>query len=111
MLIEATKPLRVRLPQGELNLEPGKPVEMADEQARRLLVKARGKVRVVPSWLTAWRGIADLVHGVTLDDPRVPAIMTAIELCDVAFAADDWSAFQQATEVVRQAVAGPNHER
>lgn len=59
-----------------------------------------------PTWLTAWRGIVDLVHGVTLEDPRLPHIMAALQLCDAAFEADDWAAFEQATKAVRQALKG-----
>lgn len=35
-----------RWPGGEIRLEPGKPVELPDERAKRLLAKAPGKVRV-----------------------------------------------------------------
>lgn len=49
MLIEAiARPLRVRLPDRVLRLEPGTPVEMPDLQAAKLLRKARGKVRRLP---------------------------------------------------------------
>jgi len=37
-----------RWPGGEVRLEPGKPIELPDERARRLLAKAVGRVRVVP---------------------------------------------------------------
>ena len=36
-----------RWPGGEIRLEPGKPVELPDERAKRLLAKAPGRVRVV----------------------------------------------------------------
>lgn len=50
MLIEATvKPLTYRWPQGEVRLEPGHPVELPDDRAQRLLEKAPGRVRAVPS--------------------------------------------------------------
>lgn len=35
-------------PGGEVRLEPGKPVDLPDERAKRLLTKAPGRVRVVP---------------------------------------------------------------
>ena len=49
MLIEALKPLLVRLPSGDLHLTPGKPVDLPDKQARKLLTKAQGKVKLVPT--------------------------------------------------------------
>ncbi len=50
MLLEAVeKPIIYRWPQGEVRLEPGKPVELPDDRAQRLLEKAPGKVRAVPS--------------------------------------------------------------
>lgn len=45
MLIEVSSPLTVRLPTGEVHLVPGQPVELPDEQAKRLLAKASHKVR------------------------------------------------------------------
>lgn len=47
MLIEALAPLRLRLPERDLALRPGEPVELPDNQARRLMEKAGGKVRQV----------------------------------------------------------------
>ena len=47
MLIEALLPLRLRLPAGYLELEPGVPVELPDHLAQRLLKKAVDKVRIV----------------------------------------------------------------
>ena len=48
-MIEALKPLTIRLRSGELHLKPGVLVELADEQARRLLAKAPNRVRAVAS--------------------------------------------------------------
>lgn len=51
-----------RWPAGEIRLEPGKPIELPDERAQRLLAKVPGKVRVVPpppvrpGWLITYRG-------------------------------------------------------
>lgn len=47
MLIEALTPLTVRLPERDLQLRPGEPVDLPDEQAAKLLAKALGKVRAV----------------------------------------------------------------
>ena len=67
MLIEASLPLTVRLPSGPIHLKPGQPVDLPDEQAKRLLEKAPNKVRMVqdasplvrPGVTIEWQG-ADL---------------------------------------------------
>ena len=46
-MLEALEPLTYRWPDGEVRLEPGKPVSLPDERARRLLAKAQGKVRAI----------------------------------------------------------------
>ncbi len=58
------------------------------------------------SWLTAWREVVALTRGITIADPRMPAIMEALKRCDAAFEADRWAAFERATAVLRQAVKG-----
>ncbi len=66
MLIEALKPLTVKLPAGDLQLKPGFPVNMAEDRALKLLAKAPGKVRMVqPHALTFQLG--DLIHWQTWD--------------------------------------------
>jgi hypothetical protein len=48
MQIEAiSAPLTYRWPEGEVNLQPGKPIELPDDRALKLLAKAPGKVRIV----------------------------------------------------------------
>src|SRR5262245_14233184 len=48
MRLEATgSPFVYRWPGGEIRLEPGKPIELPDERAKRLLDKAPGRVRVI----------------------------------------------------------------
>ena len=49
MLIEVSSPLTVRLPSGEVHLTPGQPMDLPDEQAKRLLKKVPSKVRAVSS--------------------------------------------------------------
>ena len=55
LLIEALKPLTVKLPAGELQLKPGCPVNWPEDRALKLLSRAKGKVRLVepanPDWL------------------------------------------------------------
>ena len=54
MIIECIgSPFTYRWPTGEVHLEPGKPVDLPDERARRLLDKAPGKVRVCPLTIAA----------------------------------------------------------
>lgn len=48
MLIEALKPLRVRLPDRDIHLVPGHPVDLSDEDGQKLLARAPTKVRRVP---------------------------------------------------------------
>ncbi len=62
MIVEAVGESFVyRWPGGEIRLEPGKPIELPDERAQRLLAKVPGKVRVVPpplirpGWLVTYR--------------------------------------------------------
>ena len=47
MLIEALQPLLVHLPDCDLQLEPGQPVDILDDHAVRLLAKVPDKVRRV----------------------------------------------------------------
>ena len=47
MKIEAIKPLTVHLQDGDLDLEPGVPVNVSDDIGRKLLMKAQGVVRLV----------------------------------------------------------------
>ncbi len=51
MLLEAVDcPIRYRLADGhEIRLTPGQPVDLPDSQARKLLVRAVGRVRIVAS--------------------------------------------------------------
>jgi hypothetical protein len=47
LVVAITKPIRYRWPGGEARLVPGKPVDLPEDRAKRLLKKAAGKVRVV----------------------------------------------------------------
>lgn len=51
MRIEALTSFTYRWPGGEVHLEPGKPIDLPDDRAQRLLNKAPGKVRVCPPTL------------------------------------------------------------
>ena len=54
MLIEAIgKPITYKWPGGEVHLEPGKPIDLPDARAQRLLSKAPGKVRMATPTIAA----------------------------------------------------------
>ena len=107
MLIEAMTPLTVKFSTGDIRLTPGVPVEIPTAQARRLILKAQGKVREVKrDWSPSWRELAALTYGITANDPRLPVVMAALNACDTAYLANDWAAFQQAGLTVRQRVEG-----
>ena len=90
MLIEATKPLTVKFSTGDIRLTPGVPVELPTAQARRLILKAQGKVREAKrDWSPIWRELATLTYGITADDPR----RAALNACDDAYLNGDWEAF------------------
>ncbi len=47
MLIEASAPLKLKLPTEDVHLQPGVPVALPDSYAQRLLAKVPGKIRVL----------------------------------------------------------------
>jgi len=107
MLIEATTPLTVKFPTGDIRLTPGVPVEIPTAHAHRLIIKAQGKVReTTRGWLPTWRELATLSSGITADDPRLPVVMAALNACDDAYLSGNWEAFRQAAERVRNTTAG-----
>lgn len=107
MLIESVTPLRVKLPTGDIRLTPGVPVEIPTAQARRLILKAQGKVREAKrDWSPSWQELAALTFGLTPDDPRLPVVMVALNACDDAYLSGDWTAFRLAAARVRNAVDG-----
>lgn len=83
MLIEATTPLTVKFPTGEIRLTPGVPVEIPTAQAYRLIIKAQGKVREAKrNWSPTWRELAALTSSLTADDPRLLTVMAALNGCE-----------------------------
>ena len=107
MLIESTTPLTVKLPNGDIRLTPGVPVEIPTAQAYRLIIKAQGKVREAKrDWSPTWRELATLSAGITVDDPRLPVVMAALNQCDDAYLSGDWVTFRQAAVRVQHAVDG-----
>ncbi len=113
MQLEAVgTPLRYRLRTGqEIFLKPGVPVELPDTSARWLLNKAGHRVRVVRrDWLREWRDLAEQTSGLTAEDPRVKPVLAALDVCDAAFMADEWEAFEQARNGVLRAMEGASAE-
>lgn len=105
MWIEATTPVTVKFPTGDIRLTPGVPVEIPTAQAQRLLVKAEGKVREAKrDWLASWRELAQATHGIMPDDYRFIPVLAGLTQCDHAFIADDWPAFKRAAVEVMQIV-------
>lgn len=108
MLIEALEPLTVRLPTGKVCLlVPGQPVEFSEADGRKLLARAKGKVRIAgtPDWLRAWRQIAMATAGLERDDPRRTPVMAALAVCDEYFVKGDWPGFLSASAQVVAAMA------
>ena len=75
MLIEAVeRPITYRWPGGEVQLEPGRAVDLPEDRALKLLAKAQGKVRLVsptgsamePGCLIHWESMDGVVHGPAL---------------------------------------------
>ncbi|MEO7863738.1 MAG: hypothetical protein ABIU05_25560 [Nitrospirales bacterium] len=71
MLIESSKPLLVKLPSGNIRMQPGHPVAFSTEDGEKLLARVPGKVRVICqagssiTWLSATGpqvGVVDFVH-------------------------------------------------
>jgi len=56
------------------------------------------------NWLSAWRELTNLTLGITGDDPRFKPIMAALENCDEMYLSNNWPAFLQAAQQVREAV-------
>ena len=62
------------------------------------------------TWLTAYRELATVTNGLARDDPRFQPVCSALDRSDVAYAADDWSGFEQAVDEVKRIVhGGENH--
>jgi len=107
MFIEAVEsPVRYCWPEGEIRLEPGKPVQIADEgRALKVLARCWPSVRPISfDWEEQWRDLAELTLGITTEDPRFLPILQALERCDWAFMNGDLSAFCQAAEKVNSLV-------
>jgi len=103
MIIEAvTKPIKYQWPEGEILLEPGKPIQVDPNRGLKVLTRCGVKVREIkPQWLQAWEELAKVTYGLTHDDPRFKSVLAALERCDKGFELDDWPQFRKAAEEVK----------
>ncbi len=89
MILEPLEPLRIRLDGKVQELVPGRPFELAEAQARKLLELVPGKVRSISEasvyWLSLWRAVAVISSGLESADPRFEDVMTLIQRLDEAF--------------------------
>ncbi len=89
MILEPLEPLRIRLDGKVQELVPGRPFELAEAQARKLLQLVPGKVRSISeasvNWFSLWRAVAEISSGLESADPRFEHVMTLIQRLDEAF--------------------------
>jgi len=109
MLIDAPeKSVTYRYPDGEIVINPGKPIEVEYWRALKLLKKAGSRVRVVKlshaDWLTAWRELADVTVGIEPGDPRLRPVLAALDRADECYLARNWTGFQEAAMRVHASV-------
>ncbi len=57
-----------------------------------------------PNWRQGFEQLADWTHGILPDDPRLPAVLAAIDECDQSWWSCDWPRFQACALRVRWAV-------
>lgn len=84
-----------RWPGGEIHLKPGRPIDLPDERAQRLLSKAPGRVRVLPGRIRA----GDKIYWVRGDGSTCNAVVdflhtdeTGTPWAFVSFAHGGWAA-------------------
>ena len=104
--IEAIHPVRFQHQGKQVELGRGERVNLPVLQAQRLLSRAKDRVRLVKhmDWLNSWQRVAQVSNGLTREDPRLGPALNVIEGLDRAFAADDWSAFEQGIRDLQEAM-------
>ncbi len=89
MILEPLEPLRIRLDGQVRELVAGRPFELPEAQARKLLELVPGKVRSISeasvNWLRLWRDVAEVSSGLESADLRFESVMTLIQRLDEAF--------------------------
>lgn len=58
-------------------------------------------VPTTEDWLSAWRDLVGLMHGLTQEDQRFAKVMAGLEFADEFFLAGDWNGFQRAVDGIR----------
>ena len=108
MLLEAVdRPIRYTWPEGELRLEPGKPIQVPDGRGQKVLAKCGSKVRKVsPDWMAAWDELAQATNNIERTDPRFMPVLGALEHCDAAFEQDNWGLFREVAKEVHRLTNG-----
>ena len=92
---------------GTFSLKPGDRLDWPDEDVRKVLERCPEKFKVIEThhnanlWVNAWREIADLTSGIQEMDRRFKAVLDLLNLCDKAFEAGNWEAFQRWAEKVK----------
>lgn len=76
------------------------------EAIERMKVPRNRPKRVKKPWLQAWQELARLTHGIEPEDARLGPVLEALDQCDIAFYADNWTAFEVAAAEVRTRVNG-----
>lgn len=107
LLIEPIGDKTIRLVGKGLNaaivLKPGEPQEIDSVLGVKLLKQCSKNIRVSRlRWMTSWQELASMTEGIAEEHPTYLPLQQAIDVCDKAFAQDDWSAFQRAFDTVRQ---------
>jgi len=107
LLIESIGNQSVRLVGKGLNaaivLKPGEPQEIDAVLGAKLLKQCSKNIRVSRSrWMSSWQELANMVEGIEEEHPTYLPLQQAIDICDKAFAQDDWAAFQRTFETIRQ---------
>jgi hypothetical protein len=62
------------------------------------------QVRIAIDWLAEWRHLASITYGIQTGDPRLPAILHALDHCDAAFLSGDVARFKAAAEQIEKVV-------
>lgn len=55
-------------------------------------------------WLKAWQDLTRLTYGIEPEDARLGPVLEALNECDLAFCADNWTAFEVAAAKVKACV-------
>ena len=109
MILEPLEPLTIRIDGKVRELVPGRPFELTEAQARKLLQLVPGKVRSISeasvNWLRLWREVAVISSGLESADPRFEQVMTLIQRLDEAFEEGNLRMFTVWVEELRRVMS------